>query len=256
MMASSAIDRIWEIRPRSFVYLFSGGKDSAAALALTRNVVREIVEELKAKVYILYVYVTGNTHPLNAYCASKVMYWHREHYGFEPVLRARNKVFQEYMAKYGLMIGPQRWCYLEFKEKVFREFHRILPRPVLYIDGMKPSDSKHRKEMITEELQYIRAYSREYWSWHPLFSYSHDDVFSILSKYEEFDCVLRLYEVFGDSLNCIVCPYRSNSKLVKYHLAEDLSIVYDFMKQTMRSLRWLKLYSFAKNKTLVLSKDG
>lgn len=239
----SGSDKLYEIRPRSIVYLFSAGKDSAAALALTRDVVRDVASELRAKVYILYVYVTGNTHPLNAFCAFTVGKWHEKHYGFEFVAKARDRLFQEYMAKYGLQKGTQRWCYLEFKEKVIREFHRILPRPVLYIDGMRPSDSKHRKKIITNEFQLIDSSRGKYWAWHPLFSISSDDeVFDILREYDEFSYILKLYEKFGDSLNCIVCPYKNKAKLLQYHFAEDLGIIHDYMKQVMRSKYFLTKY--------------
>jgi len=242
-VSKTILDRIYEIKPKSIVYLLSGGKDSAAALILTRDIVKQYAVENKARVYILYVYVTGNTHPLNAYCAYSIGKWHEKHYGFKFVAKARNKLFQDYMSKYGLMIGPRRWCYLEFKEKVFREFHKTLPKPVLYIDGMKPSDSRHRREIITEELQYIKAYNREYWAWHPLFSISsNEEVLEIIRQHPEFKCILRLYEKFGDSLNCIVCPYKPRKKLLQYHFAEDLGIIHDYMKLVMRSKYYLSKY--------------
>ena len=59
--------KLYEIKPRSIVYLFSGGKDSSLVLALTRDFVKKFCEETKCKVYVVYIYVTGNTHPLNAY---------------------------------------------------------------------------------------------------------------------------------------------------------------------------------------------
>jgi hypothetical protein len=95
--------------------LFSGGKDSSLALLLTRNYVKRLCEEIGCKVHMLYIYITGNTHPLNAYAAHAVMLWHRKNYGFEAMTKAHNKLFQEYVAKYGLEIGPGRWCYMEFK---------------------------------------------------------------------------------------------------------------------------------------------
>jgi len=54
-----------ELKPRSIVYLFSGGKDSSLALLLTREAVKEYASEANARVYIAYVVIPGNTHPLN-----------------------------------------------------------------------------------------------------------------------------------------------------------------------------------------------
>ncbi|RLG83317.1 MAG: hypothetical protein DRO39_08590, partial [Thermoprotei archaeon] len=120
-----------EIRPRTIIYLYSGGKDSSLALLLTRDAVREYAEGARARVYMLYVLIPGNTHPLNAFAASYVMEWHRRRYGFEPVYRCAPKVFQEYMVRYGLQTGPRRWCFVEFKNKVISRFERTVPRPVV-----------------------------------------------------------------------------------------------------------------------------
>jgi len=240
-----------EIRPHSIVYLFSGGKDSSLALLKTRDIVRDYASRFNARVYIVHITVTGNTHPLNVYAAATVMYWHRKHYGFEPVFLARDKVFQEYMAKYGLQIGPQRWCYTEFKNKVIAGFERILPRPVLEIDGMKRSDSKHRLEMLSSEWQYIERRHSEfkYWAWHPLINYDGNPL-DELRKHPEFEPIVRLYEKFGDSLNCVLCPYKNKSKLVRYRDAEDFGIILQFMDEVMTSRTWRKKFSFLRNKPL------
>jgi len=233
------------VKPRSIVYLFSGGKDSSAALILTRDVVREYALKNNAKVYIVYIYITGNTHPFNAYCASSIMLWHEKNYGFKPVFLAREKVFQEYVAKYGLEIGSGRWCYTEFKEKLIRDFERTIPRPVVEIDGMKPSDSKHRSEIITSEIQVIeRANGFRYYSWHPLYNMRDEDVFEVVRKHQEFRCVVDIYERFGDSLNCVICPYKSREKILRYHFSDSnaLEVIYPFMKLAIRSRNWLKRF--------------
>jgi len=246
---------LFSIKPKSIVYLFSGGKDSALALALTRDVVKTYAEATKCKVYIVHITVTGNTHPLNVYASGKVMYWHKKHYGFEPVFLARNKVFQEYMARYGLEIGSRRWCYLIFKVDVIREFEKRIQKPVVEIDGMKPSDSKHRAELIKSEFQLVeKSYGFRFWAWHPLFNFKGNPL-EELRKYPEFKPIVKLYDTFGDSLNCTVCPYRNKDKLRRYHEVEDLSIVYDFIKETMRSMRWIKMFSFTKNKTICFNQS-
>ena len=75
-----------QVSPRSIVYLYSGGKDSSLALLLTRDRVKAYTAKTRAKAYIVYVLIPGNTHPLNTYCASTIMVWHKQTYGFEPVL--------------------------------------------------------------------------------------------------------------------------------------------------------------------------
>jgi len=233
------------IKPRSIVYLFSGGKDSSSSLILTRDAVKEYADKTGTEVYIAYIYVTGNTHPLNAYCASTVMLWHEKNYGFKPIWLANNKLFQEGIRKYGLEIGERRWCYLMFKLDVLEKFEKTLPRPVVEIDGMKPSDSKQRNKLVKDEFQEIvRSNGFKFYAWHPLFSTDNDNVFDMVRKHEEFKCVAELYEKFGDSLNCIVCPYKKRDKIAKYHYAdgEALQIIHQFMKEAVRSKKWLKLY--------------
>jgi 3'-phosphoadenosine 5'-phosphosulfate sulfotransferase (PAPS reductase)/FAD synthetase len=242
----SVLGRIEGLRPRSVVYLFSGGKDSALALLLTRDAVRELAQRIKARVYVLYIVVTGNTHPLNAYAAATVMEWHRRHYGFEPIYRASDRVFQEYVAKFGLQKGPRRWCYTQFKEKIFREVERTLPKPIVEIDGMSPSDSKQRSEKITEELQHVKTASGDrFWVWHPLFSLrlSEREKLELLRRHPEFEPVVLLYEAFGDSMNCVVCPYKPLAKMRRYRLAEDARILQRFAEVALRSEHWRRYFS-------------
>jgi hypothetical protein len=51
---------------------------------------------------VLYICITRNRTTLNAYVAHVVMLWHRKKHGFEVVVKVRKRLFQEYMAKYGL----------------------------------------------------------------------------------------------------------------------------------------------------------
>jgi predicted phosphoadenosine phosphosulfate sulfurtransferase len=51
-------ERLYELKPRSIMYLFSGGKDSSLALILTRNLVKKLCEEIGCRVYVIYIYVT------------------------------------------------------------------------------------------------------------------------------------------------------------------------------------------------------
>jgi len=246
-------ERLYELKPRSVMYLFSGGKDSSLALALTRDLVKKFCEEIGCRVYIVYIYVTGNTHPLNAYCAQYVLKWHEQQYGFTPVALASDKVFTDYMCKYGFEILGGRWCYAEFKERPLMRFEEKLPKPILSIDGMSPSDSTQRRAVVTEELQEIRTGTRRYWSWHPLFSLDMDTrgKLEMLGQHQEFRCVKTLYEQYGDSLNCVICPYKSREKLARLGVAEPSSIYFDAIDICLRSEKWKHKFSVLNSGTRI-----
>ena len=246
-------DQLFKIKPRSVVYLFSGGKDSSLALLLTRDFVYKLCSEIECKTYILYVYITGNTHPLNAYASYSIMLWHKKHYGFEIIVRAYSELFQQYMAKYGLQRDHSRWCYTLFKEKLFIDVQKRLPEPQLLIDGMAPHDSKHRSEMVKAELELIERCNKiKYYAWHPLFNLnlSSEEKLKILEQHEEFKPVVNLYREFGDSLNCVICPYKSIDKMLLHNTVEDLSSIYCFIREALSSKRAKRKFSKLMNKTL------
>jgi len=237
------IERLRELRIRSIVYLLSG-KDSALALLLTRDIVKAYAEESKARVYMVNIVIPGNTHPLNTYAVGAVMLWHKHVYHFNPVFLCASEVFQEGIIKWGLKRGPRRWCFMRFKQRPLIEFERRLPRPTMYIDGMSPKDSAYRRNVVSAEIERIEATSRaSFYAWHPLFklSITDEEKLSILRRHEEFKPIVTLYEVFGDSLNCLVCPYKPARKYMKYKQAETFEPIHDFSSLALKSEQWLKL---------------
>jgi hypothetical protein len=248
-MSSDVYEKIYKINPKSVVYLFSGGKDSSLALLLTRDFIRNLCMEIKCKVYVVYIYVTGNTHPLNNACVHFIMQWHKRNYGFEPIYLASSKNFLEYLSRYGLEILKGRWCYTEFKYKPLVDFESMLPKPVVEIDGMSPSDSMIRREILKAEFHEVRSERRHYWAWHPLFSLniSSKEKLEMLKQYKEFECVVQLYEIFEDSMNCVICPYKSKEKLMKLTAVEPSEIYYNALEVSLKSSRWKKKFRLLKS---------
>ena len=221
---------------------------------MTRDFVKQLAEETRCRVYVVYIYVTGNTHPLNNAAAHCVMQWHKAHYGFEPVYLASEKNFLEYVARYGFEKPRGRWCYTEFKYKPLVRFERRLPKPVLEVDGMSPSDSTARARAVSAELEEIRSEQRHYWSWHPLFSLrmSGRERLETLRRHPEFAPVVRLYDVYGDSLNCAVCPYKSRAKLTSLATAEPGDVYAAALELSLRSQRWRERLAALKQTTTIL----
>jgi hypothetical protein len=191
---------------------------------------------------------------LNTFAVATVMEWHRKHYGFEPLYKTAQFVFQEGVVRWGLQIGPGRWCFVVHKDRILREIERMLSRPQVHVDGMSPADSKARSEKIKAELELITTTNNTwYWAWHPLFSLnlSSEEKLKLLEQREEFKPIVELYREFGDSLNCVLCPYKSIDMLMTHHSVESLSAIYYFVMETLKSRRWQRKYSRLANKTLL-----
>jgi hypothetical protein len=130
-------------------------------------------------------------------------------------VKARDRLPQEYTAKYGLQTEPGRWCYPEFKEKIFVETQRRLTQPQVFNDAMSPSDSKERSEKIKASSSWLRGImGLKFHAWHSLYSLNPLSVekLKLLEQREKFKPVINLYRECGDSLNCIVYPYESAAK--------------------------------------------
>jgi 3'-phosphoadenosine 5'-phosphosulfate sulfotransferase (PAPS reductase)/FAD synthetase len=251
MLDRAQIDVVRQIRPRTVLYLFSGGKDSSLALLLTRDLIKGLCSEIGCRVYVVHIIVTGNSLPANTWCSQYVMKWHESNYGFVPVTLAASKSFPELMCKYGFQILSGRWCWAEFKEKPLRSFEQTLPRPILEIDGMSSRDSRWRAEVMKSEIEHIRTNEgRDYWSWHPLYSLdlSSDQKLEMLKQHKEFECVVRLYEVYGDSMNCVVCPYKSVDKIMRLAGSDPAAAIYwSLINMCVRSERWRSKFSLLGN---------
>jgi hypothetical protein len=96
------------------------------------------------------------------------------------------------------------------------------------------------------EIQEIRSEKRHYWAWHPLFSLNlpSRERLELLRQHEEFKCVIQLYEIFEDSMNCVICPYKSKEKLMKLTAVEPSEIYYVALETSLRSRRWKKNYNY------------
>jgi hypothetical protein len=236
-----------QVKPKSVIYLYSGGKDSSLALLLTRDIVKDLCNVIGCKIYITHIVVTGNSLPANTWCSQLVLKYHEKNYGFIPIVLASSKSFPDLVCKYGFQIMSGRWCWSEFKEKPLRSFEQILPRPVLEVDGMSPKDSKWRSEVMRSEIErVVTNEGRDYWAWHPLYSLDLDSSkkLEILRQHSEFSCVVKLYEVYNDSMNCVVCPYKSKEKLMRLAGSDPVAAIYwSLINVCVRSERWRSKFS-------------
>jgi 3'-phosphoadenosine 5'-phosphosulfate sulfotransferase (PAPS reductase)/FAD synthetase len=253
MLNEKVVEEIRKIGPKTVEYLYSAGKDSSLALLITRDAVKKLREELGFDVYMVYVLIPGNTHPLNAYAAALVMEWHRENYGFEPIYICREKILQEFAKRYGFPVGKNRWCFSEFKRKIFNDIDKKMNQPIVKIKGMSPSDSSARKYIVNSELELISPKGTvPHYSWTPLFSLdlSSKEKLNILRKHKEFEPIVFMYDRFGDSMNCMYCPYKSKENIEKLHRVEDMTVVKMFIDRFISSRSVRKSVSGITNMSL------
>ncbi len=191
------MDIVAFLRRRPFTVLFSGGKDSLAALLWVIDNVG-----LSHDWNILYVEVTGNTHHL---CNE---YVHRicEELGVSDRLihaRREDADFLDYVRRYGLpLIGKYRWCLWQFKVKVFKKHSHFTQ-----VSGIKRSDSRRRRNVRL--VEYFRQSGNV--AANPLLDWSDGMVVDYIREHgvEINPC----YRIYGHSGNCMLCPYHSLRKI-------------------------------------------
>ena len=239
----SRIEQFYErYKPNKIWFFYSGGKDSSAVLVALSELAKKRPDILE-RIIVLYTAVTGNTHYLNRkQTYENVKRFLPDHYSnFVQILpKSReyvkamlstakppcfvelNTVSWSYQKPYLDTIiqvgfptmvsnraGGVRWCCAEFKEK----WWSILPHENgkrCIIVGVKAYDSAVRKKRWepaiksgTFELQFKSGRVVEH-ALSPIADFRHEDVWLVLRHY---NVELPSYQ-YGDSLNCIVCPFK------------------------------------------------
>ena len=224
-----------EYRPRFVYVMFSGGKDSATALAAAMRVAPN-------RVVAVFSHIVGQTHHLNLQAALETA----KHLGMrvrvlrpgspgelrlallrEPprppellvvVVSYRHGLsYWDAVLRYGFPAPAERfgrglrWCCSEFKEKWWHE----LPANTVYngrpakalIAGVKASDSPYRAKRWKQPVNIFRAAQGQYRiALAPLYDLRDHHVWSLLRHYGLYETIHKQYEVFGHSPNCVLCP--------------------------------------------------
>jgi len=193
-MMSQEITRI--LNQHSFTVLFSGGKDSTAALLWVMDNVNHDDWD------ILYIEIKGNTHPL---CTQYV-------YDVAARLRADDRLkhvktldFFELMDKWGPpLLFAYRWCLYHLKCKNIEKHARFIT-----VDGIKKSDSNARSK-IYKPITFIKISKKLTIS--PLLDWTTNDVMSYIRR--KGLPLNQCYRLFGHSGNCVFCPYASKKHII------------------------------------------
>jgi len=266
-------DRIRSFVDRhELVYLFvSGDKDSALLLLATSY----LPEELRKKLIVVYTEIVENTHQMNieqAYSliqrllpeamervervdAVRQNMVRVASMRIQPPamihIRAHNhdyqgKTFLDTMemlgigcvrASYARNPMEKRWCMLQFKYKWWTELRAIKGiRPLIV--GVKTSDSigRQRRWKDVDPNMPVKTFDTPTGldvALAPLVDMTSAEVTALLRQY---NIVLRTYEMYGDSLNCMFCPFRGKDKIPRCVEAMPMYFARRLLN-TLRNLR-------------------
>jgi len=185
---------------KDFTVLWSGGKDSTAALLWVLNNVRS--NGFK----VLYVEITGNTDwRCNEYVLKTA-----ESLGIEDRLIYHKATvngldFYQLMERWGVPVMFFRWCLYKLKIPAFQS----VPTKFI-VSGAKKGDSKVREKYV-KGISYSRYAGK--WSFNPIWDWSKEQVLDYLK-----DSGLKLnpcYDIFGHGGNCCFCPFYGKTQIIK-----------------------------------------
>ncbi|RLI97339.1 MAG: hypothetical protein DRP00_04160 [Candidatus Aenigmatarchaeota archaeon] len=210
-----------------FTVLWSGGKDSTAALLWVLDNVRH--EDWN----VLYIEVTGNTHPL---CTRYVLETAK-------ALGIRNKLivarrddldFFEALKRYGIpIIHRNRWCLTLFKlPPILRYAHYV------HVVGVRARESIFRRTNYAH-VTYSVVENRLIVA--PILYWTYKDVTEYLRRWsvDPNPC----YALYGHSGNCMFCPNHSKEKAFKTLLdPEWRSKIVDALKAQRGKHRVVKMW--------------
>ena len=196
---------------RPIVLLFSGGKDSLVCLDLCYHYLRP------KNFSVVYVEVTGNTHPLSRDQALKTLQSYGVNYYY---LKSPN--FWNLFHRYGYPFLPMvlkehrrgiRWCLKECKQRVWESFIK----DKVVVSGIKASDRPIRKQIVSEglirEVHYYRY--TEFIDVMPIGLWSDDDVWEYIEREGLKKYLDPCYKLTGGSENCVFCFFMGKSKFKK-----------------------------------------
>jgi 3'-phosphoadenosine 5'-phosphosulfate sulfotransferase (PAPS reductase)/FAD synthetase len=177
-----------------FTVLWSGGKDSTAALLW-------VLDNIGHRNWnILYVEITGNTHPL---CTQYVVETAEKLGVSDRLVVVKTADFFELMDKWGPpLLHGYRWCLYQLKMKAFERAHSIT------VSGARREDSSIRRNLRVVTV--IRQTGKVAVS--PILEWSKEEVVQYIREHglDLNPC----YGLYGHSGNCMFCPYASKRQVV------------------------------------------
>jgi len=177
-----------------FTVLWSGGKDSTAALLW-------VLDNVSHKNWnVLYVEITGNTHPL---CTEYVVRTAERLDISDRLTIVRTADFFDLMDRWGPpLLRVYRWCLYQLKMKAFERAHSIT------VSGARKEDSGIRRSLGAVTV--IRRSGKVAVS--PILEWTREQVVQYIRDHglDLNPC----YALYGHSGNCMFCPYASRAHII------------------------------------------
>ena len=186
------------LKHKRFTVLFSGGKDSTAALLwCCENVPHDDWN-------VLYVVMKGNTHRL----CTKYVVSVCKLLGLERRLLVveSSRDFFDVMDEIGPPLIKYRWCLSKVKMPLFDRYaHRF------NVSGIKRADSSERaKRQVVEVVKESKTKRVDV---KPIADWDNEKVLRYIRSHG-FN-LNPCYEKYGNSGNCMFCPYASSEHIIK-----------------------------------------
>jgi 3'-phosphoadenosine 5'-phosphosulfate sulfotransferase (PAPS reductase)/FAD synthetase len=177
-----------------FTVLWSGGKDSTAALLWVLDHVRH------RDWNVLYVEITGNTHPK---CTEYVLCTARKLGLEDRLVVAKTADFYELMDKWGPpLMFAYRWCLYQLKAKAFSKAYSFT------VDGVRRADSNARRK--AQLVKVIKLSGKVNVS--PLVDWTKEHVLDYIKSHgvDLNPC----YKLYGHSGNCMFCSCANKRQII------------------------------------------
>jgi 3'-phosphoadenosine 5'-phosphosulfate sulfotransferase (PAPS reductase)/FAD synthetase len=182
------------LNQHKFTVLWSGGKDSTAALLWVLDHIRH------NNWNVLYVEITGNTHPK---CTEYVARATRKLGIEDKLVVAKTADFYELMDKWGPpLMFAYRWCLYQLKAKAFEKAFSFT------VDGVRRADSNARRK--TQLVSVVKLSGKVTVS--PLVDWTKEHVLDYI-KSHGLD-LNPCYKLYGHSGNCMFCPYANKTHII------------------------------------------
>lgn len=179
-----------------FTVLWSGGKDSTATLLWVLNNIKH------SDWNILYVEVTGNTHPL----CNQYVHDVAEQLGVSnKLIHAKTPDFYELAMKWGIpLLFAYRWC-MTLKVKLFNKHsHKVC------VDGIRHDPRSQARRKMTHFYVKFKMTNRLAVS--PILWWSAKEAYNYILK--NGIPLNPCYRIYGHSGNCMLCPYANRKHII------------------------------------------